>query len=119
MSALSTFRPLYRRTRAEGGEIPSYRTAWAEAWLALERLGLLFGRHPQDGEAPIGDLVVAAYRGGWQACETRLDSPEMSDAISTALATPELVLERLANESMHRWQVRAVRQVVAYGLAKR
>lgn len=71
---------------------PSYRTAWA---------------------------VVAAYRGGWRACEARIVSADMGAAISTALATPELVLERLANESMHGWQTRAVRQVVAYGLSKR
>lgn len=111
---------MFRRTAAGTVEVtPSYRTAWAEAQLALERLGLLFGRHPKDADLPIGDLVVAAYRGGWLACEGRIDSPDMGDAICTALETPELVLEQLPNESEANWRVRAVRQVVAYGLAKR
>lgn len=98
----------------------SYEDARAEAHEAGRRLGLLFGR-PRLGSdpMPVGDYVRRAYVGGWTACETRLDSPEMADAIATALETPTAVLEQLPNESDHRHQIRAVRQVVAYGLAKR
>lgn len=104
---------------AETADVPSYSDARTEVMQAVRNLGLLFGRHPGDAGLPLGDFVVAAYRGGWQACESRIDSPDMAAAISTALASPELVLERLPNESVENWKVRAVRQVVAYGPAKR
>lgn len=129
MSALSMLRPAFRRTHAESEKMAAslqaaavaaaVATSRAEVVQAVRRLGLLFGRHPDDAELPLGDFVVAAYRGGWQACEGRMDSPDMADAIATALETPSDVLEQLPNESLERWKVRAVRQVVAYGLAKR
>lgn len=99
--------------------VPSYEDAREEVLTAVRNLGLLFGRHHDDADRPIGDLVTAAYRGGWNSCEARLTSPDMADAICTALETPAAVLEQLSGESTHHWQVRAVQQVVAYGLAKR
>lgn len=98
---------------------PTYADARAEVVARIRNLGLLFGSHPDDAARPLGDLVTAAYRGGWNACEARLDSPDMADAIRTALETPAAVLEQHAGESTYHWQVRAVQQVVAYGLAKR
>lgn len=108
------------RFRAPATAAPSYEDAREEVVTAVRNLGLLFGRLPPPAaDRPIGDLVTAAYRGGWNACEARLISPDMADAICTALETPAAVLEQLAGESTHHWQVRAVQQVVAYGLAKR
>lgn len=99
--------------------LPSYEDARAEIVAAIRNLGLLFGSHPDDADRSIRDLVTAAYCGGWKACEARLDSPDMADAIRTALETPAAVLEQRGGESTYQWQVRAVQQVVAYGLAKR
>lgn len=97
----------------------TYDDARLEAQKACRNLGLLIGRHESDADREVGDLVRDAYVGGWKACETRLDSPDMADAISTAMETPAAVLEQLPGEPQHRWQVRAVQHVVAYGLAKR
>lgn len=123
MSALSMFRRAGRAAveaeAAETAEVPSYSDARTEVMQAVRNLGLLFGRHPGDAGLPLSDFVVAAYRGGWRACEKRLDSPDLADAIATALETPAAVLEKLDHESDHRHRIRAVQQVVAYGLAKR
>lgn len=104
------------RQRATG---PSYEDARVEAHTACRRLGLLFGRAVEDRDLSVGDMVTKAYVGGWEACESRLASPDMADAICQALELPSSVLERRPGESDHQLQVRAVQQVVAYGLAKR
>lgn len=98
----------------------TYEDARVEAHTACRRLGLLFGR-PIDGglQQQVGDMVRSAYVGGWQACENRLDSPDTADAIAQALDLPESVLERRPGESDRQLKVRAVQQVIAYGLAKR
>lgn len=46
-------------------------------------------------------------------------SPDMADAIAQALDDPKSVFDRNPGESDHQYTVRAVQQVVAYGLAKR
>lgn len=97
----------------------TYDDARLEAHSACRRLGLLFGKHEGDKLRLVGDLVRTAYVGGFRACETRLDSPDLADQIATALHTPAEVLERLPGESDDRHRVRAVQQVVAFGLAKR
>lgn len=96
-----------------------YQDARAEAHTACRRLGLLFGRPVDDNQLLLGDMVLKAYVGGWEACESRLGSPDMADAIALALDLPQSVLERRPGESDRQFKVRAVQQVVAYGLAKR
>lgn len=107
------------RFRPPPAGAPTYAEARAEVIAAIRNLGLLFGSHPDDADRSISDLVTAVYSGGWNACESRLDSPDVADAICTALETPAAVLEQNAGESMHHWQVRAVQQVIAYGIPKR
>lgn len=88
--------------------------ALTEALQVAERLGL-------DILAPMdpGDLVRFVYAQGWQGCEKRLGATDIADEIDQALREPGRVLERRSGESEHGWQVRAVQQVVAYGMAKR
>jgi hypothetical protein len=107
------------RIWAPGGVAAGYGDARAEALTACRGLGLLFGRPIDNQHQEIGDMVRTAYDGGYRACESRLDSPEMADAIAHALDLPSSVLERRAGESDHQLQVRAIQQVIAYGLAKR
>lgn len=97
----------------------TYEDGRAEAHTACRRMGLLFGRPVDDHVMSIGDMVRTAYVGGWEACESRLASPDLADAIAQALTTPATVLERGPGESDQQHQVRAIQQVVAYGLAKR
>jgi hypothetical protein len=97
----------------------TYEDARAEAFTACRRLGLLFGRQVDHPQQQLGDMVRTAYVGGWEACESRLDSPDVADAIAQALDLPESVLERRPGESDRQLRVRAIQQVVAYGLAKR
>lgn len=91
-----------------------YVDAVTESGRVCEGLGL-------EPLAPMdaADMTRFVFAGGWQACEKRLAAPDMADAISTALQTPAAVVEQQAGESVHHWQVRAVQQAVAYGLAKR
>lgn len=96
-----------------------YEDARAEAHTACRGLGLAFGRPVDNRQALIGDMVRLAYDGGFEACESRLGSPDMADAIALALDLPQSVLERRPGESDRQFKVRAVQQVVAYGLAKR
>lgn len=99
--------------------VPSYEDARAEAHTASRRLGLLFGRPVEDRDLSVGDMVTKAYVGGWEACESRMAAPDMADAIAQAIELPASVLERRPGESDRQFTVRAVQQVVAYGLAKR
>lgn len=63
--------------------------------------------------------LAAGYDDGWRACESRLASPDMADAIANAIDLPQSVVERRQGESDRQLQVRAIQQVIAYGLAKR
>jgi hypothetical protein len=101
------------------GPFPSYEDARAEAHTACRRLGLLFGRPVDSRQLEIGDMVRTAWVGGWEACESRLVSPDMADAIAHAIDLPSAVLEHRPGESDRQLRVRAIQQVIAYGLAKR
>lgn len=122
--------------RASGGEIPptptepriavalveiepaEYVDARTEARNLCRNLGLDVENEHWD-KASIGDFVRLAYAQGYVACETRLASADVADVIAQAIDDPGSVLERTnTSESVPRWSVRAVQQVVAYGMPK-
>lgn len=129
-------RGLLRRRTAAGGQIPpapveqrplialveiepaEYVDARTEARNLCRNLGLDVENEHWD-KASIGDFVRLAYAQGYVACETRLASPDIADVIAQALDDPGSVLERTStSESVPRWSVRAVQQVVAYGMPR-
>lgn len=112
-------REMLARKYAPDAATAGYQDARVEAHTACRGLGLLFGRPLDNRQLEIGDMVRTAYAGGFGACESRMASPEIADAIAQALEVPETVLERRSGESDRQFKVRAVQQVVAYGLAKR
>lgn len=110
---------LWRTRASDVVVVPSYEDARAEAFTACRGLGLLFGRQADGPRQEIGDMVRAAYAGGWNACEFRLASPDIADQIARAMDLPASVIERRPGESDRQFQVRAIQQVIAYGLAHR
>lgn len=88
-----------------------------EARTVCRNLGLDVDNEHWD-KADVGDFIRLAYAGGYKACEARLASRDVADGIARAMDLPESILERDANESDARWKVRAVQQVVAYGVPK-
>lgn len=88
-----------------------YADAVAEAMGVVEALGLdLLG--PLDA----ADLIRFAYAQGWQAAEKRMGAPDMADQIDLAMRTPDAIVERRPGETPHGHEVRAIQQVVAYGV---
>ncbi len=71
------------------------------------------------GPLDAGDLIRFAYAQGWQAAEKRIGAPDVADLIDLALRTPDAMIEKREGETLHGHQVRAVQQVVAYGVPKR
>lgn len=98
-------------------ETPAYVDARTEARTLCRNLGMDVDNEHWDG-AEIGDFIRLAYAQGWQACESRLASPDMADAIAQALNTPASILERKAGEPDLAWTVRTVQLVVAHGVPK-
>lgn len=70
---------------------------------------------PRDVTRDLADAVRYVYAQGWLACESRLAAPNMADAIDLALTTPAAIVEQLSGESLHRWTIRAVQNIVAHG----
>lgn len=126
---------LLRRIRASGGQIPpqpptqhpmiglieiepaEYVDARTEARNLCRNLGLDV-ENEHWSKAEIGDFIRLAYAQGWVGCETRLASPDMADDIAQAISDPGSILQRTSSESVPRWTVRAVQQVVAHGLPR-
>jgi hypothetical protein len=71
---------------------------------------------PRDVSRDLADAVRYVYAQGWLACEARLASPNMADAIDLAITTPAAVVERRPGQSDHGWTIHAVQQTVAHGV---
>jgi hypothetical protein len=100
-------------------ETPLYVDGRTEAAATCRALGLDVTNEHWD-TAGIADFIRLAYAQGWSACERRLDAPDMADGIYQAIHDPESILPRQnVSETVARWTVRAVQQVVAYGVPKR
>lgn len=99
-------------------EPPEYTAARTEARTLCRNLGLDVDNEHWD-TAEVGDFLRLAYAGGFQACESRINSPDMSDAIALAVEEPGKVLERVpAHRSVVGHVVAAVQRVVVYGVPK-
>lgn len=93
-----------------------YTDAVAEALKVCEGLGIKV-------LAPLGagDLTRFVYSQGWLACEGRRwrinpASTDMADLIHQALNSPGTITEKVVGESTNHHLVRAVQQVVTYGV---
>lgn len=118
---------------AEGGQIPpppvdrrlialseaaGYIPDRTEARALCRQLGLDVDNEHWD-QAGIADFIRLAFDAGTKANQSRLASPDMADAIYTALKTPAAVLPREpSHEDIEHWTVRAIQQAVAYGVPK-
>lgn len=70
-----------------------------------------------DAVSMIAEAIDRAYKAGWTASESRLASPDVADGIAQALRDPASIVARFENgEPVECWTVRAVQQVVAYGV---
>lgn len=106
---------IFNRPRVEPTPLPP--TAYEEAHDTCIKLGVdLDMQHAET--LSVADFVRLAYAEGWRACESRLASRDVADGIAQALELPESILERKCGESDHGWKVRAVQQVVSYGVPK-
>lgn len=81
--------------------------AIAEALRVMRRLGL-----EPHGPLDAGDLVRFVYAQGWLACEARLASADMADAIDDALNHPGHVTDKTSTDTINTWTVRALQQTV-------
>lgn len=93
-----------------------YTDAVAEALKVCEGLGITV-------LAPLGagDLTRFVYSQGWLACEDQRwhinpASTDMADLIHHALNSPGTITEKVVGESTNHHLVRAVQQVVTYGV---
>lgn len=99
-------------------ETPEYIDARAEARDLCMNLGLDVRNAHWDG-ASVADFLRLAYAQGYVACERRLGSPDMADAIALAIESPELVIDPLfLGQKPEAHVVRAVQQAVTYGVPK-
>lgn len=121
-----------RAARATGGPIPawalgghpapappprSYQDAMYEALDQVHKLGLDGDlAMPSPAQRDPSDVVRYVYGQGWLACETRLACPEMADLIADAIARPADVTPAIPGDRGITHQVRAVQQIVAYGV---
>lgn len=95
----------------------SYADARTDAVMACRAVGVdLDEQYTPNLSA--ADLVMLAFAAGSKAGEARLAAPDIADAIAGAIATPGGILERESGESESRHVVRAVQQVIAYGVPK-
>lgn len=92
----------------------AYTDAMQEARQMCRNLGLDIGAGSEASLYDLGSLIRYVYAQGWLACETRLASPNMADAIDLAITTPAAIVEQNAGESIHRWTIRAIQQAVAH-----
>lgn len=117
---------LYGMPRALPGPAPTmvpapepeeYVDARTEARQLCRNLGLDVDNEHWDG-AGVGDFIRLAYAEGWKACESRITSPDVGDAIALALRTPTVILGGESGLGMPTLVVRAVQRAVAYGVPK-
>lgn len=98
-------------------EPEEYVDARTEARQLCRNLGLDVDNEHWDG-ASVGDFIRLAYAQGWKACESRIISPDVGDAIALALRTPTAILGGDSGLGMPTMVVRAVQRAVAYGVPK-
>lgn len=94
----------------------SYRDALLEAEQMCRNLGLDVSPGSEASLVDVGGLVRFVYGEGWLACESRLASPDMADLIHQAINWPGTITDKRIAESDNQHRVRAVQQVVAYGV---
>jgi hypothetical protein len=95
----------------------TYNDATAEAIAVLVNFGL----NPLPDDVAVADLIRLAYVHGWQACEKRLSSPDVADAIAVAIEHPGRVCTEpgyVGGAGQLRWQVQAVQRAAVYGVPK-
>ena len=108
--------PLLIRTPQKPDPL-TYADALTEAHAIARSLGLIPGFMPLEQVwSNVADLVRATYAKGWLACESRMDSRDMADAIDGAIRTPSAVVEKLPGESVNRHVIRAIQHAVVYGV---
>lgn len=99
-------------------ETQEYIDARTEARTLCRNLGLDVDNEHWDGSS-VSDFIRLAYAQGYVACESRIGSPDMADAIALAIESPELVIEPLfLGQKPQAHVVRAVQQAVTYGVPK-
>lgn len=99
-------------------ETAEYVDARQEARDLCRNLGLDVD-NPHWDQAAVGDFLRLAYAEGWKACESRINSPDMADALAVAVSTPGAVVERTPkHQCMTGHIVKAVQRVVVYGVPK-
>lgn len=102
---------------AERRAVSSYADARADAMAAARAVGVDLDDQ-YSASLSVADLVTLAYATGSKAGEVRLAAPDIAAAIAGAIATPGGILERESGESESRHVVRAVQQVIAYGVPR-
>lgn len=101
-------------------ETPEYIDARTEARALCRNLGLDVDNEHWDG-ASVSDFIRLAYAQGWKACETRINSPDIADAIMMAIQNPGAIVDQpgyLGGTGEIRWQVQAVQRAVVHGVPK-
>lgn len=99
-------------------ETPAYIDARQEARDLCRNLGIDVDNPHWDGAA-VGDFLRLAYAEGWKACESRINSPDMADALAVAVSTPGAVVERTPkHQGLVAHVVAAVQRVVVYGVPR-
>lgn len=96
---------------------PTHGRAWHELHDMCHKLGVDLD-HEHIEALTVQDFMRLAYAGGFKACESRLASRDVADGIAQAIDDPGSIVERDGSEPVPRWSVRAVQQVVAYGVPK-
>lgn len=96
-------------------ETPEYVDARVEARDLCVNLGLDVGNAHWDG-ASVADFLRLAYAQGWKACESRINGPDVADAIATAIKTPGAIVTHDGPALSH--QVAAVQRAVVHGVPK-
>lgn len=96
-------------------ETQEYVDARTEARRLCRNLGLDVSNEHWDG-AEVGDFVRLAYAGGFKACESRIGSPDMADALAVAIGTPAAIVDRDTHAGMVAHIVKAVQRVLVYGV---
>jgi hypothetical protein len=95
-----------------------YVDARTEARNLCRNLGLDVDNQHWDS-ASVGDFIRYAYAQGWKACESRLSSPDIAEAIAVAIEHPDTVVDPLfSNESVVAHKVRAVQRAAVHGVPK-
>jgi hypothetical protein len=119
LSALNRF-PISKAANAAAAETQEYADARVEARDLCRNLGLDVDNEHWD-KAAVADFIRLAYAQGYVACEKRLASPDVADAIALAIEHPERICTDpgyITGTSALRWQVIAVQQAAVYGVPR-